>query len=356
MFLGATNDFNSPMELVLRGFATLPGVERSRMSFTPHMNHRFTADNMAARIRWFDTHLKRSFVFPKTAAAELELRAESGIPRFAVRPDLTSLHKLHAVSIFYGYARDPRTRFWRSATVRRDGDVFSADCPVMDPTEPLFVFANVTYDTGEPIQMPAGYEKTSLLTVTSECRQAYPNQLAEAGVKAVGERQRIIEKFAHGWRDWSLVGVRHREHWNYETHKINDPAFFGPRGASLAFEVETSHPGDILAVVLQADKWRGYTGRKPRRFVALVELAETGMHAISLPMEKFVNEAGAPLETYDFLTSLILTPAQKERPDVVNQPWQGKVPTFGNIRWEGGEFAPRPRPYLPNGSNKTPKK
>ncbi len=57
------------------------------------------------------------------------------------------------------------------------------------------------------------------------------------------------------------------------------------------------------------------------------------------------------LQNYDFVTSLILTPGQKERPDEVTTVWQGKVPVFGNIRSEGGEFATRPRPYLKQGAS-----
>jgi dienelactone hydrolase len=350
MFLGATNDFNSPMELVIRGFRRLPN-SNGAMSFTPHMNHRFTADNYAARIRWFDTHLKGSFVFPKMATARLDLKTDDGIPRFIVKPDLSVPHQLDSVSIFYGYDRDPRARFWRSAEVERAADTFSAACPVMDLGEPLFVFANVSYETGEKIPMPAGYSENSLLTVTSQPRAAFPHQVEEAGVKASGERQRLIEDFTHGWRDWSLVGVGHRAHWNYETHKVNDPAFVGPRGASLALEVETSAPGDTLAVILETDQWRGYTGRKTRRYVALVELTKAGQQSLELPIEKFITDDGEALESYDFLTSLILTPGQKERPKLFSQEWQGGVPTFRNIRWVGGEFAERPRPYLKSGAS-----
>ena len=350
MFLGATNDFNSPMEFVIRGFRSLPNDDGA-MSFTPHMNHRFTIDNMAARIRWFDTHLKKSFSFPKTAKASLDLKTKTGTPRFTVHPDLSVKHELKKVSVFYGYDRDPRARFWRSAKVVREGDAFIADCPVMELGEPLFVFANVTYDTHDPIAMPPGYVENSLLTVTSECRKVYPHQLKEAGVKAVGERQRLIEDFSNGWQDWSLVGVNHRAHWNYETHKVNDPAFIGPKGAALALEIEVSDPGDTLAVVLYTDQWRGYTGRKPRRYTALVELDKAGSHSISLPMDRFIAEDGKSLETYDFVTSLILTPGQKERPKEFKTEWKGKVPTFKNIRWEGGEFVPRQRPYLKSGAS-----
>lgn len=350
MFLGATNDFNSPMELVLRGFRSLPD-KNGAFSFTPHMNHRFTADNYAARVRWFDTHLKGNFAFPKTASVQLVLKSSDGIPRFTVRPDLSGPHPLKSVTVFYGYDRDPRARFWRAVDPVRSGNEFTAACPVMESGEPLFVFANVTYDTGKALTMPQGYEDTRLLTITSQCRQASPRQLAEAGVTAAGDRQRLIENFKHGWRDWSLVGVRHTTHWNYQTHKVCDPAFVGPRGASLAMEINTTAPNNTLAVILETDQWRSYTGRKPRRYVAMVELPEAGSHSLLLPIKKFTTEDREVLENYDFVTSLILTPGQKERPKTVPKEWQGKVPTFQNIRWQGGQFASRPRPYLKQGAS-----
>jgi dienelactone hydrolase len=350
MFLGATNDFNSPMEFVVQGFNSLP-QSNGAMSFTPHMNHRFTADNYSARVRWFETHLKGTFQFPKTASAQLDLTSADGVPRLIVKPDLSGPHRLKSVEVFYGYDRDPRARFWRLASAERDGGVFVAECPVVEPGEPLFAFANVTYETGSLLKMPRGYADTSLLTVTSECRKAFPHQMKAAGVKTRTERHRLIEDFSNGWRDWSLVGVNHREHWNYETHKVHDPAFVGPRGAALALEVETSDADETLAVILETDKWRGYTGRKPRRFVALVDLKAAGSHSLNLPIDKFVTAEGEVLDSYDFVTSLILTPGQKEWPNKVTKPWQARQPTFDNIRWEGGEFAPRPRPYLRHGAS-----
>ncbi|MBE9551934.1 MAG: hypothetical protein IMF05_00590 [Proteobacteria bacterium] len=130
----------------------------------------------------------------------------------------------------------------------------------------------MTYDTGTTLRMPRGYAETPLLTITSQCRQAFPNQLAEAGVKAVGGRQRLIEDFTHSWRDWSLVGVRHTAHWNYETHKLNDPAFVGPRGAALTLKIQTTAPANTLAVVLDVDRWRGYDWDMHDRDYALVRL------------------------------------------------------------------------------------
>lgn len=351
MFLGSTNDFNSPMEFVISGFRRLPDPKTGAMSFTPHMNHRFTVDNYMARVRWFDAHLKGDFDFPKTPAAVLMLSSENGIPRYSITPYLSGHHELKQVEIFYGYDRDPRARFWRSASVTQEGNTYSADCPVMDLAEPLFVFANVTYDTGGGIAMPPGYDDSSLLTITSQPRSAVPHQLKTAGVKSVGERERLIDDFSKGWRNWSLVGTGHRAHWNFETHKVADAAFFGPRGASLELNLETTEDDETLAVILDTDRWRGYTGRKPRRYVALVSLESSGKHSIQLPISKFKTEEGEVLESYDFVTSLILTPGQKERPDEITKEWQGEIPKFKSIRWDGGSFEPRPRPYLKLGAS-----
>ncbi|MAR13565.1 MAG: hypothetical protein CL681_26775 [Blastopirellula sp.] len=350
MFLGATNDFNSPMEKVIQGFRSLP-QKNNAMSFTPHMNHRFTADNYAARVRWFETHLKGTFQFPRPAKSQLHLRTEDGVPRFTVWPDLSTPHQLKSVRVYYGFDRDPRARFWRSADVIREGNQFSAACPVMALGEPLFVFANVTYHTDKPLQLPRGYQASNELTVTSECRKAFPHQLEENGVQPHKQRKRLIEDFNHGWRDWSLVAATNRQHWNFETHKINDPAFVGPRGAALTLSVTTTEPDNTLAVIIDVDRWRGYTGRKPRRYVALVPLPVAGRNSLTLPVEQFITAEGEVLKNYDFATSLILTPGQKEQPNKVDTPWQGEIPVFANIQWSGGEFTDRPRPYLKHGAS-----
>jgi len=346
LFLGATNDFNSPIEKVIDGFRTLPEANGA-LAFAPHKNHRFTTDTYAARVRWFQTHLKDAFQFPKLASSQLVLKTSDGIPRFRVQPDVSIPYKIKAVAIYYGFARDPRTRFWRAADVTKVDASYEALCPVMELDEPLFAFANITYDTGETLQMPRGYEPTALLTVASECRRAFPQQLQQAGVKANGQRQRLIDDFSAGWRDWSQVGVRHREHWNYTTHKINDPAFFGPRGAELVFDIETTVAGNTLAVVMETDKWRGYTRRKTEHYTALVTLPKVGKQNVRLATSSFVSPDGKPLVNYDRVSGLILTPGDKERPEAVKTHWQGKVPTFDNLRWEGGTFASRPKPYLP---------
>ena len=347
LFLGATNDFNSPMEKVMQGFRSLP-QPNGRLAFAVHMNHRFTSEAFASRVRWFQAHLKGGFDFPATPISSLNLKTADGIPIFSVTPSLEGQPRrwITKVEIFHGYARDPRTRFWRAAEVKQEGSDWVAPCPVMELDEPLFAFANITYQVEEEIELPRGYRATSQFTVTSLEQEAWPPELREAGVNPTVQRERLIDDFGRGWQDWFLVAADNPHHWNFKTHKVNDPAFFGPRGAELAFEVETTAANNTLAVVMETDQWRGYTGRKTKRYTALVALPESGSHSIRLPAAAFVTPDGETLEHYDFVTGLILTPADEELPEKVKTRWQGAIPTFHNLRWEGGQFVPRVKPYL----------
>jgi|TARA_B110000263_G_C15031901_1_gene384413 hypothetical protein len=141
--------------------------------------------------------LKSSFSFPKSGKSSLELKTKSGIPRFTVEPDQSAKHEFKNVSVFYGYDRDPPVRFWRSAEVNREGNIYIADCPVMVRGEPLFVFANVTYDTKDPIKMPADYDVNSLLTVTSEYRLIHTSLFQCIFLCGSSSLQRVVETTHH---------------------------------------------------------------------------------------------------------------------------------------------------------------
>jgi hypothetical protein len=288
--------------------------------------------------------LKGGFDFPQTPASSLVLKTDNGIPLFKLTADTEGQppRQIRRVEVFYGYARDPRTRFWRAAEVEPVGSQWVAACPVMELDEPLFAFANVTYCVEEQIHLPPGDRATCEFTVTSLERQATPAQLRAVGVKPTGQRQRLIDDFSRGWQDWFPVAADNRHHWSFKTHKVNDPAFCGPRGAELVLEMVTTAPGNTLAVVMETDQWRGYTGRPTRRYTALVDLPTPGQHRVQLPVSAFVTPGAEVLVSYDYVTGLILTPGHKELPDKVKTAWRGEVPTLGNLRWEGGQFVPRP--------------
>jgi len=347
LFLGATNDFNSPTELVVQGLSRLQH-DRWRLVLAPHLNHRFTTTTYAARPLWFEAHLKGTLAFPKTPAAELALKTDDGVPALEVEPDGATPHRIVGVDVYYGYARDPRNRFWRDAQAARVGGRWEGRCPVMALDEPLFAFANVTYDTGRAIPMPPGYDRqTSRLTVTSQYCAAYPKDLRAAGVRATEKPRRLIDDFARGWHDWYRLSAGNRHHWYFATRKIADPAWVGPRGAQLCFEIRTAEAGNHLGVVADTNTWRGYTGRKRNRYVAVVPLPRAGWPRVALAAGQLKDAKGRPLDDWHEITELAFTPADKATDDdKAHPPWKGDPPQLRDLRWVGGTHVPRPKPYL----------
>lgn len=354
LFLGATNDFNSPTESVVRGMSNLPKSTDRRLVLAPHLNHRFTTSCDVARILWMEAQLKGCVVFPKTSKTELILKTQDGRPVFKVWPDVSPQNKLKAVDVYYGYARDPRIRFWRDGMAKKVDDHYEAMCPVFDTNEPLFVFANVTYRTGRVIPMPRGHRPTDEVTVSTKYWMAYPEQLKEAGVKATETRHRLIDDFSRGWHDWYRLSWSHSDHWYAGTRKVLDPSWMGPKGGKLSVELSTDGAGNRLAVIAEVNTWQGYTGRRKDTFHALVELPKKGRTSFALSVGDFKNAKGEALKDWDELTELAFTPSCKAKLPGKQPPWNGKAPVFHKVQWVGGKLIPRPYPHQVRG--KAPKR
>ena len=327
LWLGATNDFNSPMEFVLRGMALVPH-ENKRLVFAPHLNHRFTPEAAVCRPLWLDAHLKGSFVFPQAPRSTLVLKRDDGRPVLRVSPDPSQ--PIERVDVYYGYGRDPRNRFWADGRARRDGRTWQAACPVMDVNEPLFAFANVYYK----LARREGGEAASF--ALSTCRAAYPAELKRAGVRATEKPQRLIDDFSRGWHDWYVLAKGNRHHWFFGTHKPADPRWTGPKGAKLAFDIHTTEADNVLAVKVMTNQWRGYAGKRAAMYVARVRLPRAGRRRVALAAEEFRTGEGVALDGWGELTELAFQAADKALPDAGLKPWRGAVPRFGNLCWQAG--------------------
>ena len=345
LFLGATNDFNSPTELIFRGMSTLPEKTQRRVVLAPHFSHRFTESATAARALWMESHLKGNFDFPKTSRGELVLKTENGIPVFNVWPESSRDAEVSKVEIYYAYDRNPLIRFWRDGFAKPVGDHYQGSCPVFDVNEPLFAFANITYKLKQKRDIPPHLGSGEYVTVTSEYRIALPDQLQQAGVKATEQRQRLIDDFARGWHDWYVINPDVPDKWQFATRKVIDPSWMGPKGAKLSVKVLTTAPGNKLAVVAPVNAWQGYTGRKRDEYTALVDLPQKGENLVELAAGDFRNEEGAALKDWDEITELQFQPAASKQ-----SPWKGKPPTLQDLRWVGGEDGKRPYPYQPRGN------
>jgi hypothetical protein len=343
LYLSSTNDFNAPMDFVEKGMS-LVSHDKHRTVYAPHLNHRFTPESEIARPLWFDAHFQQRLKFPKSPTAELILDTPSGVPLFQVKPDAS--RAIERINVYYGYERDPRNRFWADGQAKERNGVWEAPCPVFDLDEPLFVLANVHYELAEHERREGDPAHFILSTALS----AYPEDLRRAKVQATARRSRLIDDFARGFHDWYALNARNPHHWLFATRKLADPRWEAPRDAMLTFRIQTAQPGNILAVQLRTDDWRGYTGRRKDTWTAFVPLGDkTGDIPVELAAADFKNQTGQPLADWYGITELLLLSADKIKlPSAKKfQHWRGGVPQFGNLRWEGGDPVRRPKPFLP---------
>ena len=344
MNLQAANDFNAPMELVVKGMSLLPKSTERMLAIAPHFNHRFTTETEAARFMWMEAHVKGAFEFPKRARSELVVKE---VPVLRVTVDRSTQLPVEKVEIYYGYARDPRIRFWRSAEVKQESqNIYRGKCPVFDVKEPLFAFANITYRMPRTLPARPGKTATDMLTVSSEFQSVYPEALQSAGVQATEKQQRLIEDFARGWQDWYRLNEANPHHWFYATRKVLDPSWMGPKDGRLNVDLITSAANNQLAVGLEVNNWQGYTGRKRDTYHAVVRLTKAGTQSISLRAADFKNSAGQSLADWDEATELFFTPANriKGKPPIQDQ-WNGRVLELKKLSWVGGTQIPRLHPH-----------
>jgi hypothetical protein len=353
LFLGSTNDFNSPTEFVVKGMRQLPKSTERILVLAPHLNHRFTTPTDNARFMWMEAHLKGTLKFPKSSPSKLSL--SGGIPMFTVTPDTSAGLPIEKVEIYYGYARDPRIRFWRSTKANAlPGGKYAAHCHVFDANEPLFAFANITYRLPRALPARPGQRSSALIAVSSEYQTVLPEQLKAAGVKATELPRRVIDDFSRGWQDWYTLSADNPHHWHFSTRKIIDPSWMGPKGGELAVDLTTDAPGNTMAIGAEVNTWQGYTGRKRDTFIASVKLNKAGNHEVKLKPADFTNDRGEAMKDWDEMTEVFFTPQSKVRgPRDGKAQWRGKSPTLRRMYWVGGTYEERPHPHEKRGAVNT---
>ena len=122
-----TNDHHGWMDDVYRTDALIEG-QPVRHTWSPHLNIALTPEVAVTMPLWFDHFLKGGPALPETPASELVLKTGDGVPVLRVTPQ--AAWPVARCDIYYSIDPDPRARFWRSAEVTRQGDVFMAKLPL----------------------------------------------------------------------------------------------------------------------------------------------------------------------------------------------------------------------------------
>ena len=342
LFLSSTNDFNAPMECVEQGMRLVPHSNK-RTTYSVHLNHRFDRESDVTRKLWLDSHLQNKLSFPKSPILELHLNQPNGIPVVHVQPDTS--REIKEIRIYYGYDRDPRNRFWATANARVAGNIWVAQCPVFDLSEPLFVLANVYYKLAEHERIPTDPD-TFILSASDS---TYPAQLKQAGVRATASRQRVIEHLGMSdakMPNWYILNQGNPHHWLYSTRKLNDPRWEAPQGGTLKLSLQTSDVNNHLAIKVVTNSWRSYIGKRSQTYISTIELANAGEHQVTLHSSDFMDTDGNPLNDWEGITELQFQPADKALPDNNSlKPWQGSPLGIIHLEWLDGKLQSRPKPY-----------
>lgn len=332
MILSPANDFHGHInDLVI---STNELQTDWRVTCSPHLNHVDIPQHEVATQLWFDQYLKGAFKWPQTPKTNLELKQNGGVPVFRVAPDLS--RQILDVEVYYTqqghlggggqYHENRIARYWHYAKPVKTGDAWSANLPVFSNSMPLWVYANVTYKLDKPIS-GAGYYygdyTTDCFTLSSLVKLVDAEQLQSAGVKPTLTPSMQIEDFAQDWRkQWF---TRQPEKWSIKTHKVYHPMYAAPAGASLALDVYSESPNQLVVGIDQ--------------FAAEVAIDGKGWQAISLEPDDFKDAEENALESWAEIKELRLVDIDrlrvrgKQKTRVAGGPWQGNAPQFRNLRW-----------------------
>ena len=328
MFLNPVNDFHGRIDDLARTVATMPG-KSYRFSCAANLDHRDRPEDFVCGPLWFDQHLKGTFTMPQTPKVDLQLKTARAVPMLNVTPD--ALRPVQSVDVYYTQqVRSDKVAnpCWRHVKASHTDSSWAAELPLFWNDRSFRVYANVSYALDEPIT-GAGYYyglyTTSEFTISSPLLTATVDMLAEAGVKATDQPAQEIESFQPGWQQ-GWYAFNENGNWPYRTNKIQDPRWQGCAGARLILEVQSEQPNKL---VLEIDQ-----------HAAVSDLpGGDAWQTISLQCTDFRNAVGEGLADWAAAKELVIadkaTLKQNDTVNVVGTAWQGPLPTFRRLRWDG---------------------
>jgi pimeloyl-ACP methyl ester carboxylesterase len=359
LWLSPTNDFNANIDNMAWNWRNVPD-DRLRFSIAPHLNHRHTSEHTLTDYLWFEEHLKgAAFKMPATPQIALILTSQDGIPRVSVTPDASQ--RVQRVDIYYSHDPHALTRFWRDAKAVKSDAQWQAECPVMSLDQPLFVFANVAYETPPKyrvIPLMPGDGNSETFAISTRVLAASPSQLQAAKVKPTDKPGRLVDDGSRGWHDWYRLTWGHASLWTAATRKLKDTKWRGPDGATLHFETKCETDNQLV-LTFNCNAWDAFAAGKPAiDYTVLKPLKgspdwqEVTVHLSDLAAND--PKITTLLANWQTVTEFSISPKGTIVKDgqplsITGIPWKGQ-PEVRNLRWEGGEYS---RQTAPNATPST---
>ncbi len=336
IFLSPSNDFHGRINDLQTALNEIQSDDW-RITCSAHHNHQDHGDFEVATLLWFDQFLKGSFTYPKTPKSSLQLKTETGVPTFTVRPD--SSKPILSVEVYYtqqgpgvGEREDRNNvinRFWHYAPPIKTGDKWTADLPLASTDKPLWVYANVRYPLEEPVTGAGYYYRVytaNTFTISSRMHIASPAKLKANGVQASLKSSLVIETFQGDWeKGWFTYKS---EGWGRRTHKVFSDLWKAPPKAILALDVRSPEPNEMIVSL--------------DRYIAEVALAGSNQwQKVVLSPGDFRNADNEALKDWSNIMELSFDAEETIRKRVNDEvvstvfggPWSGTDPVFRNLRW-----------------------
>ena len=342
LYMSGTNDGAFNMDPMMDVFDRLRTPE-AYLVLQPRANHHMDPPWAHSLGLWMDVQLKgQGGPWPKIP--RLEVVGAGMVPELRLHPErgdeIERVEMLYALNGNWG-----PLRYWRDAeNLRREGDVFFAQAPVMGTTDTLVAVANVFYKSG----------------VTASARPVYVNVAELSGpritlrhAKAI-DAMEVVGPWVWGpaypdpkrddvylklWTDSAgMTGI------TINPFKCENPPFVSDDGTTLTFHFGTLKPNDPgycgigetgiaidvsrergpAEIVLFVNTLVGHHGTKTWEYSAPAIASGTGWQTVSAKAGDFKSAEGEALDGFDGVIYFGLKgKSGTEAP-----------PAFRNLRWE----------------------
>ncbi len=267
LFLNATQDFHGNMDRSFLSLALAPSSMK-RVAFTPNYNHHIEPVEGHNLPLWMETHLKGSgLVWPRTP--RIEFLGGQTVPRIRIEPDLPGeVENIRTYYALNGFV--PSSRFWRLVETQPDkNNTFTAEAPILSPTDTLFAFANVTYKSGVTLSsLLITTQATNLCSVTPTLKhEALIDDMADFQdwrFRPAYTDPCIDDTYFQDTRPLigqagftlNLETFKGEINFDISTNKIGDPQWRGKGREPLLLEYYSRHVPKTLQFLITEHDWQ----------------------------------------------------------------------------------------------------
>ena len=339
-YMTATNDGSFNLDHSFDTIDRTP-AKTLRLLYTPRNSHHMEPPESPSLPKWMEWQLKgKGEPWPETPRIEV---TAGRVPKILTHPARTG--EIKSVSVYYCLNNSwALSRFWRDGQhLKRQGDVYVAEAPFMNPGDTIYAFANIAYKSGMVLSSRIVFADTASMTDAKPTLQhqalidtmetprhwnwvpAYPDpKLYESYFRQwkgpAGEKAFTVRPFECD--NPPFVTKEGIVKYNFGTLKIGDPQWGALQGdKALLIDCYVPMAPIELSVHLGANAKRAGS----RDFTAKPPIPQ-GSDWVTLRMEQsdFKDAEGKPMSGWENLQFL----------NILGTSTTEKTPVFRNARWD----------------------